>query len=144
MTSLRTAHRIEHRIRPADRNDLPRLRDIAAEAWPGDNLDLAALQDEQALFVAEWRIAIDGFIVLLPLHQSMLVHRLAVAGEMRGRGLGGWLLDFAAQHARGAGHAAIEVQLAEDRTGDIAWLLRHGFARARQTSNRALLRRAAA
>jgi len=133
--------RIEHRIRLADGNDLSRLHEIATEAYGSSFTNLAALQEEGNLFVAEWRTALDAFIVLLPLHEAMLVHRLGVAADMRRRGLGGWLLDFAVHHAHSAGMMAAEAQLQDSDRATIAWLARRGFLPAHRTGNRALLRR---
>jgi GNAT superfamily N-acetyltransferase len=138
--AIRKPPRIDHRVRLADARDLPRLHEIAAEAWTAGT-DLTALQREESLFVAEWRTALDGFIVLLPLHDAMLVHRLAIAAEMRRRGLGGWLLDFAIHHARAAGRAAVEIQLPETARDHASWLRRRGFAPLAPTGNRILLRR---
>jgi GNAT superfamily N-acetyltransferase len=133
--------RIDHRVRLADARDLTRLHEIAAESFAGPPADFAALQREESLFVAEWRTAIDGFVVLLPLHNAMLVHRLAIAADMRRRGLGGWLLDFAIHHARTAGLAAVEIQLPETAPDRLAWLHKRGFASLAPTGNRILLRR---
>ena len=141
--ALRRPPRIDHRVRLADASDLPRLREIAAESYSDIATDLAALQREENLFVAEWRTALDGFIVLLPLHDAILVHRLAIAADMRRRGLGGWLLGFAAHHARTTGLAAVEIQLSGHGDTRIAWLQRHGFAPLAPTGNRILLRRPA-
>jgi GNAT superfamily N-acetyltransferase len=73
----------------------------------------------------------------------MLVHRLAIAAEMRRRGLGGWLLDFAVHHARATGLAAVEIQLPDSARSRIDWLQRRGFAPLAPTGNRVLLRRPA-
>ena len=136
------ANRIEHRLRPADRNDLHRLQEISRTALPdAANLDLAALQRDENLFVAEWRTAIDGFMVLLPLQTSLLINRLAVAEEARRQGLGAWLLDCAAMHARGLGLVAIEIQRPEHDTTGIAWLARRGFARLPHGGNKVYLTR---
>lgn len=134
--------RIEHRLRPADRNDLWRLEEIARTSLPdAASLDLAALQRDESLFVAEWRMAIDAFMVLLPLHTSLLISRMAVADETRRQGIGTWLLDCAALHARGLGLGAIEIQRPEhDKTG-IAWLAKRGFARHPHGGNRVYLTR---
>lgn len=134
--------RIEHRLRPADRNDLPRLRDIARTSLAdAANLDLAALQHDENLFVAEWRTAIDAFIVLLPLQASLLISRMAVADEMRRQGIGTWLLDCAGLHARSLGLTAIEIQRSEQDGASIAWLARRGFVRHPHGGNRVYLTR---
>lgn len=137
---------IEHRLRPADRNDLPRLNEII-RGLPVDvaaTLDIAELQrDGSSLFLAEWRTAIDGFIVLLPLQRSLLIHHLVVAEEARGQGVGGWLLDCAAGHARNLDLATVEIQRpVKDRTG-IAWLQRRGFVPDPHGGNKIYLRRPA-
>lgn len=138
---IRKPPRIDHRVRLADARDIVRLQEIAAESYAGMATDLAALQREESLFVAEWRTALDGFVVLLPLHDAMLVHRLAIAADMRRRGLGGWLLDFAIKHARGIGLAAVEIQLPDHARDRLAWLQGRGFAPLAPTGNRILLRR---
>ncbi|WP_374300351.1 GNAT family N-acetyltransferase [Ferrovibrio sp.] len=136
--------RIEHRMRLADRNDLPRLIEIAqATLADAAKLDFRSLQHEQTLFVAEWRTAIDGFAVFLPLQESLLVHRLAVAEDARGRGLGGWMLDVAGHHARQLGLQAVEVQRAIEERDSIAWLQRRGFSPMPHGGNRLYLRRPA-
>lgn len=138
----RPAHRIEHRLRPADRNDLYRLQEIArstlAEAGA---LDLAALQRDENLFVAEWRTVVDAFLVLLPLQSSLLISRLAVAEEARRQGLGAWLLDCAAMHARSLGLVAIEIQRPAHDTAGITWLAKRGFARLPHGGNKIYLTR---
>jgi ribosomal protein S18 acetylase RimI-like enzyme len=145
MTSVsgkKPASRIEHRLRPADRNDLYRLQDIARTTLPdAASLDLAALERDGNLFVAEWRTAIDAFIVLLPLQSSLLISRLTVAEEARGQGLGAWLLDCAAMHARGLDLVAIEIQRPEHDTAGIAWLAKRGFVRLPHGGNKVYLTR---
>src|SRR3546814_2177059 len=79
--TTRRPPRIDHRVRLADARDLSRLHEIATESYSSFTTDLAALQQEESLFVAEWRTALDGFIVLLPLHDAILVHRLAIRSE---------------------------------------------------------------
>lgn len=135
-------NRIEHRLRLADRNDLPRLNEISRGAFSdAAGLDLAMQQRDETLFLAEWRTAVDGFAILLPMHASVLVHRLAVVEEARGQGLGGWMLDCAAQHARSLGMTAVEVQRPlQDRAG-IDWLRRHGFTPDPHGGNKIYLRR---
>lgn len=136
------ASRIEHRLRPADRNDLWRLQEIARTALPdAASLDLAALQRGENLFVAEWRTAIDAFIVLLPLQTSLLINRLAVAEEARRQGLGAWLLDCATMHARGLGLIAVEIQRPEHDTAGITWLAKRGFVRHPHGGNKIYLTR---
>lgn len=139
---MTASRRIEHRLRSADRNDLPRLTEIAHAAFGEDpNLNLVELQRDASLFLAEWRTAVDGFIVLLPLPSSILIHRMAVAEEARGQGLGAWLLDCASYHARSQNLKAVEIQRpVSDRTG-IDWLRRHGFAADPHGGNRIYLRR---
>lgn len=135
--------RIEHRLRPADRNDLPRLNEIARFSLPdAHTLDLTALQKDGTLFVAEWRTAIDGFLVLLPLHASLLISRLVVAEEARKQGIGAWMLDCAAFHARGMDLAAIEIQRPEQDRAGIAWLAKRGFVRNPHGGNKVYLSRA--
>lgn len=139
---MTAGRRIEHRLRLADRNDLPRLGEIARSAFSDDStLDLAALQRDETLFLAEWRTAVDGFIVLLPLHRSVLIHRMAVAIEARGAGLGGWMLDCAVQHARSMDFTAVDIQRPLDDRAGIDWLRRHGFLPDPHGGNRIYLRR---
>lgn len=131
-------------MRLADRNDLPRLIEIAQSVLTdAAKLDFRSLQHEQALFIAEWRTAIDGFAVFLPLQESLLVHRMAVAEDARGRGLGGWMLDVAGHHARQLGLQAVEVQRAIEERDSIAWLQRRGFSPMPHGGNRLYLRRPA-
>jgi len=141
---MTASRRIEHRLRPADRNDLTRLTEIARAAFGDDpTLNLAELQRDSSLFLAEWRTAVDGFMVLLPLQSSVLIHRMAVAEEARGQGLGAWLLDCATQHARSQDFKMVEIQRpVSDRAG-IDWLRRHGFAPDPHGGNRIYLRRPA-
>ncbi len=134
--------RIEHRLRAADRNDLPRVGEIARHSLAdAAALDLAALQREEALFLAEWRTAIDGFMVLLPLQSSLLISRLVVAEEARRQGLGAWLLDCASHHARSLDLVAIEIQRPEQDSGGIAWLSKRGFVRNPHGGNKIYLSR---
>lgn len=136
------SNRIEHRLRAADRNDLSRLGEIARTSLAdAATLDLAALQKEENLFVAEWRTAIDGFMVLLPLQSSLLISRLVVAEEARKQGLGAWLLDCAAFHARSLDLVAIEIQRPEHDKAGIAWLAKRGFVRNPHGGNKIYLSR---
>ncbi|WP_341909893.1 GNAT family N-acetyltransferase [Ferrovibrio terrae] len=136
------SNRIEHRLRAADRNDLSRLGEIARTSLAdAATLDLAALQKEENLFVAEWRTAIDGFMVLLPLQSSLLISRLVVAEEARKQGLGAWLLDCAAFHARSLDLVAIEIQRPEQDKAGIAWLAKRGFVRNPHGGNKIYLSR---
>lgn len=139
---MTASRRIEHRLRSADRNDLPRLTEIARAAFGDDpNLNLHELQRDASLFLAEWRTAVDGFIVLLPLPNSILIHRMAVAEEARGQGLGAWLLDCATEHARSQALKTVEIQRpVSDRIG-IEWLRRLGFTPDPHGGNRIYLRR---
>lgn len=136
------ATRNEYRMRMADARDLPRLQEIAVQAFGAAAIpDLAALQREESLFVAEWRTAIDGFIVLLALKNALLIHRLAVAENARGGGLGSWLLDFAVQHARSLGLRSVEMQLGADQRAAIDWMNRRGFTQAHHGGNRLYLQK---
>jgi len=139
---MTASRRIEHRLRPADPNDLTRLTEIARVAFGDDpTLNLPDLQRDSSLFLAEWRTAVDGFIVLLPLPNSILIHRMAVAEEARGQGLGAWFLDCASEHARSQDLKAVEIQRpVSDRAG-IDWLRRHGFTADPHGGNRIYLRR---
>lgn len=135
-------NQIDHRVRLADRNDLPRLQDIATEAWGEAAPDLSGLQNEESsLFVAEWRTAIDGFIILLPVQDGLLVHRVAVAADMRERGIGSALLDFASHHAGSLGLPALNIQQASHDRAAIAWATRRGFSLHHHAGNRLFLRR---
>ncbi|WP_341894530.1 GNAT family N-acetyltransferase [Ferrovibrio terrae] len=139
---MAVSNRIEHRLRAADRNDLSRLGEIARTSLAdAASLDLAALQKEENLFVAEWRTAIDGFMVLLPLQSSLLISRLVVAEEARKQGLGAWLLDCAAFHARSLDLVAVEIQRPEQDKAGIAWLAKRGFVRNPHGGNKIYLSR---
>jgi ribosomal protein S18 acetylase RimI-like enzyme len=139
---MAVSNRIEHRLRAADRNDLSRLGEIARTSLvDAASLDLAALQKEENLFVAEWRTAIDGFMVLLPLQSSLLISRLVVAEEARKQGLGAWLLDCAAFHARSLDLVAVEIQRPEQDKAGIAWLAKRGFVRNPHGGNKIYLSR---
>ncbi|HEX6958913.1 MAG TPA: GNAT family N-acetyltransferase [Ferrovibrio sp.] len=131
----------EHRMRLAEERDLPRLREIAAEAFGAAAPDLASLVGQESLYVAAWRTSIDGFVVLMPLKDALLVQRLAVAEEARRRGIGSWLLDCAAMHARNLNLRAIELQMPEHDPARLAWLARLGFVPQRQGGNRTYLRK---
>ncbi len=127
------------RLRPADKTDIGRIRQIAEAAYGTYRKDLpkppSALTDDYALliaddavFVAEGRDGVAGFAVLLPLHHALMVHSLAVDPAMQRQGAGKMLINLAAGHAASLNLQALEASVEKAMLPVIAWLGRNGFA----------------
>ncbi len=126
------------RLRPAERHDTQRLKQIANAAYGiyADVLatppqpvrdDYMALVNDDAVFVAENQEGVAGFTVLLPIHNALLLHALAVAPEAQRQGVGAQLLHFALTHAIGQGLPALEVSLEKAMLPLLGWFGRFGF-----------------
>ena len=126
------------RLRPAEPRDATRLKQIAIQAFriyaellprPPQSVtaDYAALIADDAVCVAERDGEAQGVAVLLPLHNALLLHTVAVAPEMQRGGIGAMLLNYAAQHAQGQGLGAVEVSVERAMLPLLGWFGRHGY-----------------
>lgn len=117
-------------IRPAVAGDTPRIQAIVDAAYakyierigkkPGPMLDdYPARVAEGNVWVAELDGAIAGLVVLLPESGYLLLDNVAVAPEMRGRGLGRALVAFAEAEARRRGYGEIRLYTHEKMTENI-------------------------
>jgi GNAT superfamily N-acetyltransferase len=59
----------------------------------------------------------------------MIVHRLAVAPEIRRQGLAARMMDFAEEHARGLGCPAMRLDTSQDNTAALALYENRGYVR---------------
>ncbi len=126
------------RLRPAEPRDAARLKQLAGQAYrihaavlprPPQAVtdDYAALIADDAVYVAEADSDLAGLIVLLPLHNALLLHAVAVAPEAQRRGIGGLLLRYAIEHARGQGLGAVEASVEKALLPLLGWFGRFGF-----------------
>ncbi|MBX3453333.1 GNAT family N-acetyltransferase [Ferrovibrio sp.] len=126
------------RLRPADKADIARIRQIAEATYGPYRKDLpkppSALTDDYALliaddavFVVEGRDGVAGFAVLLGLHHALMVHSLAVDPDMQRQGVGKMLIAFATGHAASLGLQALEASVEKAMLPVIAWLGRNDF-----------------
>ena len=95
---------------------------IASEPWITLGRDLEAcratvLRPGAELFVARYRLQPSGFILVVPygLAGSPYIASIAVAAEMRGRGIGSELLRFAEARFSASGHIFLLVSSFNDR-----------------------------
>lgn len=115
-----SADRVRQRIRSARPSDLPAvLALLEAHALPGEGV--AEWLDHY--LVAESDTGISGVAGLELYADGALLRSVAVAGEQRGRGLGGRLVGLALERARAAGVPAVWLLTT---TAD-AWFPRYGF-----------------
>jgi len=126
------------RLRPAERRDAVRLKEIASQAYriyapelprPPQAVtdDYPALIADDAIYVADGEDGVAGFATLLPLHNALLLHAVAVAPELQRQGVGGLLLRFAVDHAASQNMQAVEASLEKAMLPLIAWFGRHAF-----------------
>ena len=125
-------------IRLARHDDLPRVEAIVSEAYrpyiarigrePGPMLDdYAAMIDAGHVHVLATEDQIEGLVVLIPEHHSMLLDNVAVSPDAQGNGYGKRLLDFAEATARAAGCRSIRLYTNAAMVENIALYERLGF-----------------
>ncbi len=126
------------RLRPAEWRDALRLKEIASQAYriyaaemprPPQAVvdDYPALIADDAVYVADGEDGVAGFTVLLPLHNALLLHAVAVAPELQRQGIGGLLLHFALNHASGQNMQALEVSIEKAMLPLLGWFGKHDF-----------------
>ena len=125
-------------IRLARHDDLPRVEAIVSEAYrpyiarigrePGPMLDdYAAMIDAEHVHVLATEKQIEGLVVLIPEHPSMLLDNVAVSPDAQGNGYGKRLLDFAEATALAAGCRSIRLYTNAAMVENIALYERLGF-----------------
>ncbi|WP_375463637.1 GNAT family N-acetyltransferase [uncultured Methylobacterium sp.] len=95
----------------------------------------APMDDDYAALIAAGRVhvlvvegAVRGLVVLIPRADALFIDNVAVAPELRGRGLGRSLLRFAEAAARRSGLDTIRLCTNEAMTENRALYARIGFA----------------
>jgi GNAT superfamily N-acetyltransferase len=90
--------------------------------------------------VAECDTVVQGFIVLIPQPEAMLLDNVAVAPEAQGFGLGRRMLAFAENVATNAGYSSIKLYTNEMMTENIALYTRLGYAETHRGQDKGLRR----
>ncbi|GAD96801.1 hypothetical protein AOR_1_1006034 [Paecilomyces variotii No. 5] len=83
---------------------------------------------------------VQGFLVLIPEREAMLLDNVAVAPAAHGKGLGRRLLDFAEQAARKSGCGSIKLYTNEAMTENIALYSRLGYLETHRIEEKGLKR----
>ena len=102
--------------------------------------DYGALIEARHVHVVERDDAIQGFIVLLPEIDAMLLDNVAVDPDAQGTGLGRQMLEFAEQSAKEAGFSAIRLYTNEAMTENIGLYSRIGYAETHRAAEKGLRR----
>ncbi len=127
-----------HELRKAVGADRPVIEAIVAAAYspyvarigrkPGPMLDdYGALIDEGHVHVVVDDGIVQGFLVLHPEQDAMLLENLAVAPAAQGRGYGRVLLDFAERSAAAAGLSSVRLYTNAAMTENVALYARRGY-----------------
>ena len=138
-------------LRPATRSDLAAVQKIVRAAYthyivrigcePGPMLDdYASLIDGGRVHVAERDDLVQGFLVLIPQDEAMLLDNVAVAPQAQSTGLGRTMLEFAERSALEAGYAAITLYTNVAMTENIALYTRIGYAETHRIEEKGLRR----
>jgi ribosomal-protein-alanine acetyltransferase len=128
---------MKRRVRPARREDLPRLHEIERGCFPGPEqltrgqLASLAFRVDIAPLVAELDGRIVGFALVHFHGRAARLLTIDVAEEARGKGCGRALLDAADEAAREAGCDAIGLEVRVGNRAAIAMYERAGYARLR-------------
>ncbi|WP_348981010.1 GNAT family N-acetyltransferase [Bosea sp. 117] len=138
-------------LRAASRDDLRSVQEIVRAAYshyiarigrePGPMLDdYAALISEGRVQVAERDGVVQGFLVLVPQDDAMLLDNVAVSPEAQGSGLGRMMLEFAERAAVAAGYHAIKLYTNEAMTENVALYARIGYQETHRAEEKGLRR----
>jgi ribosomal protein S18 acetylase RimI-like enzyme len=90
--------------------------------------DFAAVIADMVVWVAGAPDLLDVAVILDPRPDHLLIWSLAVAPHLKGQGLGGGLMDFAAAEARRLGLGTVRLYTNERFVENIAWYRRRGYA----------------
>ena len=138
-------------LRPATCNDLAVVQEIVRAAYthyivrtgrePGPMLeDYASLIDGGRVHVAERDDLVQGFLVLIPQDEAMLLDNVAVAPQAQGTGLGRAMMEFAERAAIKAGYPTIMLYTNEAMTENIAFYTRIGYVETHRVEEKGLRR----
>lgn len=138
-------------LRLANSEDLTAIRDIVQAAYtpyvarigrePGPMLDdYATLIRGGLVHTMERDGVVQGFIVLIPKDDAMLLDNIAISPEAQGTGLGRAMLGFAEQTARKAGYRAIKLYTNEAMVENIALYTRFGYTETHRAEENGLRR----
>ena len=123
--------RITGAVRPANENDIAAIAEIErkcfSEPW-SENAFRSCLNESADLFVLEAEGAICGFAVFdRTLGNEAELHNIAVAPEMRGKGLSRLLMDaiIASAHQNNVERIMLEVRASNEAA--IALYTKYGF-----------------
>lgn len=121
-------------LRPARAGDLALLVALEQRLFSGDRLSRRSLahflrSPHAALIVAEAGEGLAGYALVLfrPRSRIARLYSIAVAPESGRRGLGGTLLEAAAEAARARGSSRIRLEVNERNAGAAALYHRHGY-----------------
>ena len=123
--------RITGAVRPANENDIAAIAEIErkcfSEPW-SENAFRSCLNESADLFVLEAEGAIGGFAVFdRTLGNEAELHNIAIAPEMRGKGLSRLLMDaiIASAHQNNVERIMLEVRASNEAA--IALYTKYGF-----------------
>jgi GNAT superfamily N-acetyltransferase len=105
---------------------LPYVERIGARPAPMDD-DYPARIGRGEVWVAEAAGALVGVLVLVLAPDHLLLDNIAVAGSVRGGGVGARLLAFAERQALRSGRHELRLYTNEAMTENIAYYARRGF-----------------
>lgn len=142
---------MEQKLRSAIYEDLAAIQEIVRAAYahyvarigrePGPMLDdYAALIGDSRVHVVERTSVVQGFLVLIPQDEAMLLDNIAVAPEAQGQGVGRLLMEFAERAAIAAGYSAISLYTNEMMVENIALYARIGYAETHRIEEKGLKR----
>ncbi|KAL1854155.1 hypothetical protein Plec18170_004919 [Paecilomyces lecythidis] len=142
---------MEPHIRAATNEDLQAIEAIVRQAYspyvdrigrePGPMLDdySSHISNHYAHVIIQDGV-VQGFIVLIPENEAMLLDNVAVAPAAHGKGLGRRLLNFAEQTARKSGYGSIKLYTNEAMTENIALYSRLGYLETHRVEEKGLKR----
>lgn len=119
------------RFRPATRADAAVLagleRRCFSDPWPADAFASALRTPHMQLFVAEAGLEIVGYFVGRAVAGEGEILNLAVVPELRGQGLGRWLLEEGLGRLREAGVGEVFLEVRASNAAARALYRRRGF-----------------
>ena len=102
-------------------------RDTLAEAWEAHHYQSELPGKWEASWIALDGDRATGFVIASVKPASLHVHRLAVAGSERGKGIGRELLRRVARNAQEKGRPVVTLKVNERNEGAIQFYHRLGF-----------------
>ena len=102
--------------------------------------DYKALIDEGRVYVVERDGLVQGFLVLIPQDDAMLLDNVAVSPRAQGLGLGRMMLEFAERQALEAGYGFIKLYTNEAMTENITLYARVGYTETHRAEEKGLRR----